>query len=109
MRQTECTNTTSMHSSDANVQCNLLENKNYWLRFAKLQQKLVSFVEASDLMKSQLEAVCDVLEPSVQEISKSNKNIGATLSNMSRSSKHLLGNYNSTVTVLYIHHLSTPL
>mgnify|MGYP001303873307 CR=1 FL=1 len=43
----------------------LLENKNYWLRFAKLQQKLVKFSEAADLMKSQLEAMCDVIDPSI--------------------------------------------
>ena len=47
------------------IQCNLLENKNYWLRFAKLQQKLVKFSEAADLMKSQLEAMCDVIDPSI--------------------------------------------
>ena len=76
---------------DATVQCNLLENKDYWRRFAKLQQKLVSFGEVSDLMKTQLEAVCDVLEPSIKEISKSNANIGASLGNMSRSSLSLLG------------------
>ena len=50
------------------IQCNLLENKNYWLRFAKLQQKLVKFSEAADLMKSQLEAMCDVIDPSIGKI-----------------------------------------
>ena len=51
--------------SSLGIQCNLLENKNYWLRFAKLQQKLVRFSEAADLMKSQLEAMCDVIQPSI--------------------------------------------
>lgn len=83
--------------TEASIQCNLLENKNYWLRFAKLQQKLVKFCEAADLMKSQLEAICDVLEPSAMEISKSNKNIGATLQNMSKSSYSLLANVSKTI------------
>ena len=52
------------------IQCNLLENKNYWLRFAKLQQKLVKFSEAADLMKSQLEAMCDVIDPSIGKSKK---------------------------------------
>ncbi len=84
-------------STEAEVQCNLLETKNYWLRFAKLQQKLVKFCEAADLLKTQLEAVCDILEPSVAEISKSNANIGQKLTNMSYSSQKLLKNVEKTL------------
>ena len=49
--------------------------QNYWTRFAKLQQKLVSFNEVTDLLKSQLEATCDLLEPASIELSKYNRNI----------------------------------
>ena len=53
--------------------------QNYWTRFAKLQQKLVSFNEVTDLLKSQLEATCDLLEPASIELSKYNRNISGNL------------------------------
>ena len=56
--------------------------QNYWLRFAKLQQRLVSLSEIADLLKSQLEATCDLLEPASVEVMKYNKNIAATLRNV---------------------------
>lgn len=91
----QLTPTSCTASQTAVIQCNLLENKNYWLRFAKLQQKLVKYGEAADLMKSQLEVICDVLEPTVNEID--NKNIGATLQNMIKSSQNLLQNIGQTL------------
>ena len=67
------------------------------MRFAKLQHKLVSFCEAADLLKSQLEAMVEVLDPSIAEISKCNKNIGATLLNMVKSSQNLMKNVSVTL------------
>ena len=95
----------STNTTEVGVQCNagsgnelLSDHKNYWLRFAKLQQKLVSFCEAADLMKTQLEAMCDVLQPSVTgEISKYNQNVAATLTNMTKSSHHLIKSVQKTL------------
>ena len=77
----------------------LSDNKNLWLsKLAKLQQKLVSFSEAADLMKTQLEAMCDVLQPSVTaEISKYNQQVAATLINMTKSNHHLIKSVQKTL------------
>ena len=74
------------------MQCNLVEQRNYWQRFACLQKKLVTLSEAADLMKTQLEATVDLLEPASREIRKMSGNVAVagTLQNMAKSSRELL-------------------
>lgn len=88
---------TTVVMREASIQCNLLETKNYWVRFAKLQQKLVSLSEATDLMRSQLEVTCELLTPATAEVAKYNKNIAATLANISKSNADLLQNVGQTL------------
>ena len=88
----------SLALKDSAVQCNLvMENEqqlesSHWLGMvARLQQKLVNFGEAADLMKSQLEALVDILQPeALLQIADLNPSIGSTLANLSQSSHHLL-------------------
>jgi hypothetical protein len=84
-------------TAESAIQCNLLEQKNYWLRFAKLQQRLVSLSESADLLRSQLEVSCDLLEPASVEISATNRNVAATLANVSKSSRDLLRSVSQTI------------
>ena len=71
--------------------------QNYWQRFAKLQQKLVSMSEVADLLKSQVEATCDILEPASNEVVKYNKNIAATLANVVKSNYDMLKTVSKTM------------
>ena len=75
--------------------------QNYWIRFAKLQRKLVSLSEVTDLLKSQLEAIGDILEPASSEIIKYNKNIAATLGNVVKSNYDMLKTVNKKLEELY--------
>ena len=62
-----------------------------------MQQKLVSMSEVADLLKSQVEATCDILEPASNEVVKYNKNIAATLTNVVKSNYDMLKTVSKTM------------
>ena len=93
----------SLTLTDSSVQCDLLEmtsigknqestSSEHWnLRMAGLQQKLVTLGEAADLMKSQLEALVETLQPeTLAVITNLNLGVGTTLSHLTQSSHQLL-------------------
>ena len=55
----------------------------------------------TDLLKSQLEAIGDILEPASSEIIKYNKNIAATLGNVVKSNYDMLKTVNKKLEELY--------
>ena len=91
----------SLSLTDSSVQCDLIEMANngknqetdQWnlMRLAGLQQKLVSLGEAADLMKSQLEALVETLQPeALSQITHLNLGVGTTLAHLTQSSHQLL-------------------